>query len=460
MPISPNVLTPRQAEAGKVKIGRRSERQHTAKGSGRAYSPPQKLETKDGPYFLITKTIRDQTGPENFIVDTTLMATLAEFSDKDKHLRRIPIMLDSDDIEEVFPSALTDYRGSKLWCIGSGAGKDAATRYDREHPRKVDCPCDLLSSGECKPGGTLWFTILAGHDTIVGMRHAFRTHSWNSLRALQGGLLAVQRIVGTVCGVKLWLNVKHHLTKRRDGTWTKVPLVSVMIHADDIPNAQRNVIATRQRRLAVLQVPSEPVVLGLPGPGEGETERQQEEVAAEWFHTATGASSSAEGQSEPEEDGEAEEIDYDPVTGVVRDSNEPQSRRATDPALGLGDVVSDTPAIYKRDQWGRVDATWSKDHPGRLRLGQVLRRLAFLRGLDIGEGPAGQRALKDVIAEVTERFFGKPILFGNLTPKQAGDLDAYAITEIQQREAEIREDDDGDDGDDGGSAEDDDEIPG
>jgi len=443
MPISSNVLTPRQAELGKIKIGRRSEKKHQAQGSGRAYSPPQKLETKDGPYFLITKTIRDQGGSENFIVDTALIQALKPFHDKDGQLRRIPIMLDSDDIEEVFPTALTNYKGTKLWCWGTGAGADAATRYDREEPRKVHCPCDELSKGLCKPGGTLWCTILAGPDTVIGMRHAFRTHSWNSLRALQGGLLAVHRIVGAVCGVKMWLTVKHHLTKRRDGTWTKVPLVSVMIHADDIPNAQRNVIATSQRRLAVLQVAANPAVLGLPAPGQRESPQQQEEVAAEWFHPSASTESEGAAEEEPEE----EVIDYDPVTGVVKDPNaEPESRRSTDPAMTAVGNVYDS---------GRRDAPWAKEHPGRARLGQVLRRLAVLRGIEIEDADRWGSVSRELIAEATDRLFGKRILFGYLTPSQAAAIDDGAVAEIQRRE---KEEDAGDD-DDGGNAEDDDEIP-
>lgn len=441
MPISDNVLTPRQAELGKIKIGRRADKQHTAKGSGRAYAPPQKLETKDGPYFLITKTIRDQHGSENFIVDTALMQTLAPFKDKDGMLRRIPFMLDSDDIEESFPSGLGFYRKGKLWCANN-VGQGIATRFDGDKPRKVECTCEWLGAEgdeKCKPGGTLWCTILAGRDTVIGMRHAFRTHGWNSIRAIRGGLLAIKKIVGTICGVKMWLVVQHHLTKRRDGKWQRVPLVSVMIEADDIPAAQAHAIAAAQRRMTVLQIASNPAVLGLPAPGQNETPQQQEEIAAEWFHP--GESEGAD-VSDVEDDDEEEVIDYDPLTGVVRDPNaepEPESRRSTQPAMDAATTAYDT---------DRPGQPWGKDHPGRSRLGQLLRQLASARGLEINNEAGAQRALRDVIAEMTERKFGKPILFGNLTNEQAGILDCEAQAEIDRREAEDREDAEGDGDDD------------
>src|SRR6266545_2769255 len=205
MPISPNVLFERQASAGRVKIGRLSDKE-VQKRSGRgSFRPPQKLT-----YFLVTKNVRGTTD-ENFVVDTALMKKLEPYADEDGRLRRLPIMLDRDDIDEVFPTTLASYVGKSLSCRGTGEGKNAATRFEIIENVRVgkrrDCPCERLGARKdpvCKPNGTLWFTIVAGEETRIGVRHAFRTTSWNSVRAIGAGLRAIQRTVGTICGFRLW----------------------------------------------------------------------------------------------------------------------------------------------------------------------------------------------------------------------------------------------------------------
>ncbi len=194
MPISPNVLVPRSAEGGKIKIGQVSGK------AGKSGKLPSKFESKDGPYFVITKTIRGTDPASNFMRDAVLMKELEPFMDKDEdgamRLRQIPIMLDSDIIEQIAPSRLALYRGTNLFCSGTGAGTDAATRWEGGVPAKHDCPCELLKakSGEkCKPNLILWCTIVAGGETRLGVRHAFRTTGWNSTTTLPTNTWASSR---------------------------------------------------------------------------------------------------------------------------------------------------------------------------------------------------------------------------------------------------------------------------
>lgn len=420
MPISLDVLKPRSAEAGKIKIGQVTGK----KGAGKN---PQKLESKQGPYFLITKTIRGEEDT-NFVRDVALMKQLEQYADVDadgvKRLRRIPIMLDSDDIEQVAPTRLALYRGTNIFCAGTGGGKGDATRWEGDGrtdvSTRVDCPCDYLRSrgkDKCKPNLILWCTIIAGAETRLGVRHAFRTTGWNSIKSILAALETIRAQVGTICGIKLWLCVKWDLKKDATGTTRRIPVVHVECRTNDLPALRREAIANERTRLEVVQLRN-PAVLALPIPAVNESKATQAAVAAEWFPTQ---------EAEQDDDLHDDEDDlYDPETGVVYEdeaeddaandaTGEPEQRQtqATQATQATGTEAED------RKRWQR-------------RLGPMLKQLAELREL-----PATQESMIDVLSQLTTEAFGKSIPFGQLTLEQAGMIDAVVDAEIKKRQAEV-----------------------
>jgi len=433
MPISSKVLVPRSAEAGKIKIGQVGAKKKS--GRGKEFAQPERLESKEGPYFVITKTLRGTGENTNFVRDNAIMKQMEQYADRDsddqRRLRQIPIMIDSDTIDEIAPHRLALYRGTNLFCTGTGEGKGSATRYEGNVPRPFDCPCELLRAREgekCKPNLILWCTIIAGSETKLGVRHAFRTTGWNSIKSIIYSLETIQKQVGTICGIKLWLCVKWDLKKDGSGNTRRVPVVHIECRTNDLMSLRREAIASARTRLEVIQLQN-PAVLALPAPGQNESKPVQAEVAAEWYPRR---------DAEPDPEDDDEEL-YDPETGEVIDDDEsesaedvPQSRRGTEPAMPTVDA-----AVYGADN---LDEIWRPEHAARLRLAQLLRSVAKLRDLP---DPDGKPAMKDVLAEVTERELEKPVVFNMLTLRQAMRVDWALVKEIQKRATEETGDDDG-----------------
>ncbi len=355
MPISLKVLTPRSSEVGKIKCGGTEPKKRQTKDGEREWQLPQKYD-----HFVVTTTVRDSK-TQNFLRDDALMSKLPK--DDDKQCREVPIVLDSDMIDEVFPTSLACYTGKLLYCRGDGSGKDAATRYEIKGGRRtgvsktVDCTCSYLTDPTregpvCKPHGTLWCTIVAGDETRIGGKHAFRTTSWNSIRAIKSGLEQIQKMVGTIVGIPLWLVIRPHLTQTRDGRTQKIYVVHIELRTKDLMSLQRHAIETAKNRIAVTQLAGHSVRLGLPAPaGPQETAAEQAHVQQEWH---------PEGRDEdlPDEE-EEDEVVYDAETGEVLDaeatprgksgeypaaggSEEPPSKKTTDtalPAIGADDAL-------------------------------------------------------------------------------------------------------------------------
>ncbi|MCH9637728.1 MAG: hypothetical protein K0U16_07275, partial [Gammaproteobacteria bacterium] len=312
-PIHLKILNPRQAEAGKIKIGRLQKDKRPNKNNAGEHQLPEKLD-----HFILTKTERGEDG--NFIEDTDLMQLLDK--DKDGKIRRIPILLSSDDIDEVFPHTLACYQGRNLFCRGDG---EIATRYElkketREgrpvlvktgNSQQQKCPCNLLNADrglQCKPHGTLWCTIVAGEQTRIGARHSFRTTSWDSVSALKAGLEEIQRMVGTLVGPPLNLNIRPRRVKPKGKDRSHIVwVVHVDLVSKDIQELRERMLQQAQLRHNVAALAGRPLRLGLPAPGTHESAADQSQIQQEYHPNAA-----------PEEDDEAEDvIDFDPTTGEV-----------------------------------------------------------------------------------------------------------------------------------------------
>jgi len=152
MPISTRVLSRRNSEAGKIKIGGRSGQERVTKG-GTKWRAPEKFENQNGPYFVVTKTTRDTEGA-NFVVDTQIMTALKAMGccDEDGQLRRIPIMFSSGDIDENFRRVLrvTKAPSGGVPTLKVSTPQSATTKknHARSGAPAIVCPVALVSPVE------------------------------------------------------------------------------------------------------------------------------------------------------------------------------------------------------------------------------------------------------------------------------------------------------------------------
>lgn len=436
MPIHPAILTPRPAEGGKIKIGRLGAVRQAQDG-GREYRQPERLN-----HFIITKTVRSGKD-ENFVEDTALMEMLKAFKDKDGKLYQIPIVLDSDLIDEIFPTSLACYAGRALHCKGTGAPGSKATRFEVKdgrqtgRTREVDCTCPYLTGPTnpklvCKPHGTLWCTIVAGEETRLGVRHAFRTTSWHSIRGIQAGLEQIRRAVGTICGIPLLLIVGPTLSRTRDGGTRQVVAVHIELRTKDLMAVQRHAIELGRSRREVMALAANPQRLGLPAPaGAQESAAEQALVQQEWHSNPEELDDSGE-EGEVGEEGEAT---HDPATGEVFDvpfvekseaKPEPkkpaeptktEAAKTTEPKPGAERMnpAGTTPPSTQGAAPSSADGTdppLAEDDPLREQIKRALTQLAELRGV----GPDDMNAArKEILEQVTQSECGRKIFFKELT---------------------------------------------
>lgn len=419
MGINRELLRPQPAEIGFVKVGCKGGKAKTSRG-GRTYYQAQKFENDNGPFFVVTKTVRGKDGAENFVVDTELMKKLSKHNDADGKLRQIPIAFRSDLIDEVAITRFNKYEGSKLFCSGTGHGEKNATRIINNERTRVTCPCAYLQAtgdDRCKPNILLHFTIMAGEETKIGVSHAFRSTGWDTIKATLGGLEESIRVVGGLTPVQHWLCCKWKHKKDRTGVTRRVIVVYVESRVRDMDHLvelQRIALERRRVKLAVIQTGA-PERLGLPAPGD-ETPAQQAEVAAEWYpRNEVDAQESAESDHEREDDGDDEVIEYDPDTGEVLGAGEPE----TAPAPEESAKSTSSSTAERTDPGGRKDPFLPKTDKLMAKIAERLSDLADVRGFDRREVDSFKLALKDVLLQVTTDYCGEPLTFSQLTRRRA-----------------------------------------
>lgn len=463
MPIHPSVLRARPAECGKIKIGRLSENKKQAQG-GREYRTPERLN-----HFIITKTVR-KGQDENFVEDTELMLKLAK--DGDEKIRTIPIVLDSDIIDEVFPTTLACYAGRALHCRGTGEG--TATRFEIVGGRQsgktkaVPCTCSYLTEPKklvCKPHGTLWCTIYAGDVTRIGVRHSFRTTSWHSISAIVSGLERIRTVFGTICGIPLLLVINPTLVRTKEGGTRTIQVVHIELATKDMMGLQRHSIESARVRHDVAILAGKPLVLGAPRPaGDQEMAAEQRAVQEEWHPEEQSEDGPEDGPDDEGEEGDLEPgKDFDANTGEVFDV--PFTERATGEHSAVGDTTTPKSASVpaselKKDSSGYTAAPKSEpkpgtermnppgttspvaggsapqqtelarttatatvgfddvlpvDDPARVKLGALLRELAQLRaGDDKVTDKQLQATMKEILADFTSEWCGGKVKFADL----------------------------------------------
>jgi hypothetical protein len=130
---------------------------------------------------------------------------------------RIPVVLRSDNLDEVFRTEYAWWARTEKRCWGNG---DTATRRTERRPEGESWPpqdhpsipvcgpgCEELEEGMCKPSGDLYFML--AHFPQLGAVCRLHTSSYRSVRQLYSGLREIQTFTGgRLAGVQLELVVR------------------------------------------------------------------------------------------------------------------------------------------------------------------------------------------------------------------------------------------------------------
>lgn len=341
-------IIPQFTECGKIKLGGLGESRKS--NAGKTWRAPVKYDS-----FVITKTYRNAAG--DLVQDNALMKLIER--DTDGKLRAIPIVLHSDDVDDVFPTTYAYYSGKKLYCSGDGktatrwvTAKDKKGHLIRTGERKtIDCPClfhepDEKDVRRCKPHGILHCSIRVPGLAVAGAIHTLRTTSIITIQRIIGSLVQIRKAVGMIQGLPLWLVVQPVLTDK--GT---VYCAHIELRAVDVIEAQRTALDAAKMRASLIGEVADlnrsyRAMLRAPAAAD-EPEDEQEAVADEFHPDAednfvVGPTRPPEGKasfSRPQEAASVEpEVDddyipHDPVTGEVIDDGMPMwdERNKRDP---------------------------------------------------------------------------------------------------------------------------------
>lgn len=270
-------LQPSLAEAGKIKIGGIGKEIMSKRGT--KFRPPVKYDA-----FQITTTRRDREG--NLIPNRVLMTALPK--DEDNRIRSIPIVVHSNDIEDVFPTAYACYGGKKLECRGDG---QTAMRWNsqRTEQKQVACPCPLLGASgakTCKPHGTFHCSIALPGHAVAGAVYKWRTTSIISIQRMIGSLQQILATIGMLRGLPLRMKVEPVQVSPNDTT-TTVYCCHVELDASDVMEVQRDAFEAQKIRKALahgvdIDMAYKQLVAA---PGLDESPQDQAEVAEEFHAT-------------------------------------------------------------------------------------------------------------------------------------------------------------------------------
>lgn len=199
-----HLLQARLVEVGKIKIGTVGEARQS--NSGGTWRPPVKLD-----HFLVTTLQRDQQ--EQLIADAEVMESLKEHCDtKDGKLRRLPITLLSNEIEEVMTANYVAYTGRKCAARSDGL---VLTEYATApggawlpKPRTVPHTPEAVARWKMKLATTLNVMVASAGSRWGGV-YKFRTTSRITADQLYGSLSELRdRTGGILRGLPLTLVVR------------------------------------------------------------------------------------------------------------------------------------------------------------------------------------------------------------------------------------------------------------
>lgn len=228
-------------------------------------------------------------GPDGlYVVDKKAMEALPK--DSDGKCRRLPVFFSSDDIEEAARTYLAGYIGPVRACVGDGK---VATRWEIKagvktgNKQERKCPCEWLTEPEeggpeCSGTLDLRCSIDLKDAVTLGSVHRYQTHGVIGITELVGSLIHIQRVIGSIVAVPMWLCLKPVVVNPRGAGRKTVYTAYLEIRGNNIEGLQKTALARASAVREVAKVAGLPLQFSLPSPEE-ESEDDEADAARE-FH--------------------------------------------------------------------------------------------------------------------------------------------------------------------------------
>lgn len=291
-----SLVQPRIAELGKLKLGGKSPEVRKSAG-GAEWRAPVKFD-----HFVITGLQRDERG--DLVRDEALMKELSSLhGDKDGKLRRIPVMLLSNDIDDIVQASYVWYGGKKVAARSDGR---TVTFYVNPNTKQaIDPPIEKewttqWSEWKDAKGNrifklhTVFNCVIMSREARWGGVYKFRTTSRISASQLVGSLIQIQQLTGGVLrGLPLQIVVRP-VQVAPEGRATNVYVVHVELLGSDIAAIQDKALALAKHdadnRRQMLAIESDYRKM-LRAPGELETSVEAADIAEEFHPEENGGTS-------------------------------------------------------------------------------------------------------------------------------------------------------------------------
>jgi hypothetical protein len=282
MPLS-DILSPRICELGKIKIGGLGEERKARNGN--TWRMPRKDD-----HFTITTLYRGPGG--DLLPDTKLMESLGEYADSDGKLRQLPVMLLSNDPEEVMQSAWVFYKGKRV--AARSDGKTLTKFFDGNEwlSEPVQKPWDPAMGQAKDSKGNPFFKLHTTLNVVIAAKQArwggfykFRTTSEISANQLYGSILHLSQLTGGILrGLPLRLVVRP-IQVHPNGQVSTVYVVHLELLGPDLTAIQQQALDRAKFELANAQQLNRARIEYrklLTSPGENESANDQADVADEY----------------------------------------------------------------------------------------------------------------------------------------------------------------------------------
>ncbi len=245
MPLE-NLLTPRLVEVGKLKIGGMgAERKRDGGGT---YRVPEKYD-----HFIVTTLHRDTD--ERLVADAEVMDSLKEHADPDGKIRRLPVTLLSNEIEELLSARYVAYAGKRLAAASDGLVltefTDGPGGSWLKEPRPLAHTPETAGRWKLKLSTTLNVMVSSPASRWGGV-YKFRTTSRITADQLYGSLVRLRELTGGILrGLPLRLVVRP-MQVAPNGQPTTVYVVHVELAGSDLAAVRQQ--ALDQMRYEVANV--------------------------------------------------------------------------------------------------------------------------------------------------------------------------------------------------------------
>jgi len=128
--------------------------------------------------------------------------------------KSLVVMFPVENEEVFFQQFYRRYGNGILLCKGDGV-EAHCWDFDKGGLKKVDCPCNLLEKGGCKPVGNLQF-LLPEVEEVAGVWQV-NTSSKNSIIDLNSGIDFIRAVAGRIAMIPLLLKREEIATLRVEG---------------------------------------------------------------------------------------------------------------------------------------------------------------------------------------------------------------------------------------------------